>query len=786
MKKKAKKEKVKLPMSLTKKLVLSVLSIALVAGVGYLAYYLVHFMLYDGYESYLSSYEYETGTAYQPLAEGSPSVTGMELVAENEYLKLYTDTATANVAVYDKRDGSVTYTNPVNADEDEKANKNNKNYLKSQMMVYYYNSDVKSGTYDTYTKSVSTGQYTMESIQNGLRYIYTVGDKTDKNGNEGIYFEIPLEYRLDGNSLLVSIPSCAIKEYGGAKIYRIQLLRYMGAAHKSETGYMVVPNGSGSIINFNNGKLNSAAYSQYIYEIDPMASTYTTTENVDGARLPIFGICREDRSLLAEVEDGASTAVINAEISGKYNDYNYAYPIFVFRNVDNLRNFGNSPIDVYVLEEEIYDINATVRYTFLNEDYTGYAGIANYYREKLIAEGVLTPATESGDIPLYYDVISGIKEYSHFLGVQYLNTLSMTEFEAAGEMAKELAADGITNQVMNLQGWFNEGYYHDAPHDIRVVRKLGGKKGLEELNEVLASLGGTLYADVEFQRVTFADDGFNYNAEGARYYGAGFVASFGLVNPTTLRNTSGLGYMEPQYDLLSPKYLPRYVGKFADKIENYDISGISLRDLGNYLTSDKRRTNVIDREEALDIVLGQLDVLKTTGKKLMTSAANAYSFGYSSDIINVPMGDNSYAIVDDNIPLYQMILHGCVPYATDLLNFDDSEDMTLTVLRMIETGSAPHYVFTEEASSKMKNTGMNRFYATTFDVWKEEAVTIYHQVNEALKYVSGAEIIGHEICDDVRKVTYSNGVVIYINYSDEAQSMDGKTFPAMSYEMEGI
>ena len=86
----------------------------------------------------------------------------------------------------------------------------------------------------------------------------------------------------------------------------------------------------------------------------------------------------------------------------------------------------------------------------------------------------------------------------------------------------------------------------------------------------------------------------------------------------------------------------------------------------------------------------------------------------------------------------------------------------------------------------MKNTGMNQFYATTYDVWKTEAVEIYNRVNEALWHVNGAQIVGHEIEGDVRKITYSNGVTIYINYSDETESMDGKTFPAMSYEMEGI
>ncbi len=783
--KKAKKEKVKLPMSLTKKIFLAIGGVAVVALAVYLTYYFTYFVGYDRYEDFLTTYEYEAGTAYQAMNDTDNKVPGFDLAAENENLKLYVNTANGYVAVYDKRDGNITYSNPLNADEDEKANKNNKNYLKSQMMVYYYNSDVKSGSLDTYTQCIEKNQLAVESIKDGVRFLYTVGSTTAKGEAIPIYFEIPLEYRLDNDSLVVSIPASGIKEYGGY-IYRIQLLRYMGAGHKSENGYMVVPNGSGSVIDFNNGKLNSAAYSQYIYDIDPMVANYTTLENIDAARLPIFGICREDRSLLVEVEEGASSTVVTADIAGKYNDYNFAYPIFVFRNVDNLRNFGASSLDVFVMENELYDMNATVRYTFLNEDYSGYDGLANYYREKLIAKGVLTRQEDGGDIPFYYDVIGGVKENAHFLGVQRLNTFAMTTYEDASKMAEDFAIAGISNQVMNLQGWFNEGYYHDAPHDIRLVKDMGSKSELEALNDKLTDIGGTMYADVEFQRVTYADTGFNWSAEGSRYYGAGYVASFGLVNPTTLRNTSGLGYAEPQYDLMSPKFLPRYVEKFVKKIGKYDINGLSLRDLGSYLTSDKKRTELIEREEALDVVLAQLDLIETTGKKLMVNKANAYSFGYAQDISNVPMGDNAFAIVDKNVPLYQMVIHGCIDYSTELLNYDDSEDMTLTVLQMIETGSAPHYVFTQEASSRMKDTGMNQFYATTYDTWKGEAIEIYNRVNEALKHVSGAEIVGHEIEGDVRKITYSNGVTIYINYSDETESMDGKSLPAMSYEMEGI
>lgn len=785
--KKAKTKKIKRPMSLTKKIAMGILGVALVIGAIYLTYYLFRYVLYDKYEDYLTSYEYEQGEVFKALDEEKSDVEGMVLVSENEYLKLYTDTKTANVAVFDKRNGETIYTNPVNADEDTIANKVNLNFLKSQFILYYYNKDVTSGVMNSYADCVYKNQVSAESIENGIRYLYQIGDIKTKTaeGKDQIHFTIPLEYRLDGDGLMVSIPASGIEEYGDGSVYRIQLLRYMGAAHDSEDGYMVVPNGSGSLIHFNNGKISASNYSQYVYALDPMASNYTTLENTKEATLPIFGICRKNSTVLGSIEDGASLASITAGVSGAYNDYNYVYPSFTLRVADNLQMFGDSSGDVYVLEPELYDVNMTVRYTFLTENNKGYSGLANYYRNRLIREGKLVDRTTEGDLPFYYDIIGGVTETSHFLGVQYLRTFSMTTFEEATQISDELKEAGIVNQVVNYQGWMNGGFNHDAADRIRVIRKLGGKSGLEELNAAVAENGGRLYADVAFQNVTFADDGFNYNAESSRYYGAGYVASFGLVNPTTLRSTSGLGYTENRYDLLSPKFLPRYVSKFITKFDNFEVDGVSLRDLGNYLHSDKKRTNIIDREQALDVVLGQWEALEDSGKNLMADNANAYALEYVTDVINTPIDHNTYAIVDEDIPLYQMIVHGSVNYSTDLLNYYDLEDMTGLVLNMIEYGAAPHYVFTWDESSEMKDTALNRYYATTYDVWKEEAVAIYGQVNEALKHVTDAYIVKHDILnEDVRKVVYSNGVTIYINYGDENQRVGQISIPARSYRLE--
>lgn len=126
------------------KVFLIILGAAVIGVAIYLLYYYFHYTRYVKYKDSLSSYEYEEGGVFNAIPENSADVPGMQLAAENEYLKLYTNVQTADVAVYDKRDGSITYSTPVDADRDSMANASNLNLLKSQFVVTYYNADVKS------------------------------------------------------------------------------------------------------------------------------------------------------------------------------------------------------------------------------------------------------------------------------------------------------------------------------------------------------------------------------------------------------------------------------------------------------------------------------------------------------------------------------------------------------------------------------------------------------------------------------------------------------------------
>lgn len=865
---KNKDKKIKRKLLLPQKIVLGVVAVIALVAIGWFTYYMIRFYNHRNYKNYLSETVVATAGEYAPLSDIKKDVKGMDLVAENDILKLYVDPKMGSFAIYDKRNGQTTYSNPPLADEDTIANETNKNYLKSQFVINYFNKAKAMGTYDSYSMAVAREQIKVESIDNGVRFTYTLGDFSSNDmgltpdlitqekldevcaklielGQEsdakaltryysatdeatgmiallptakknaktirkisGIFesagftkedladqmqmagvevtvpmsFVIALDYTLDNDGVNVTVPTKLIEENGGGSLYRIRLLGFFDAAGADEEGYFVVPNGSGSIIYFNNGKNHVETYSQYIYDLDPLSADYTQLENTQKIRLPLCGICKDKTNVLMTVEEGQTLAFFTAGVGGTTSTYNYINTSFVFRGYDLLAMFGSTgnEADLPLLEKQIYDVNFTVKYTLLDENHTGYSGIANYYRERLINEGVLTKQTKTGDIPFYYDIIGGVKETANLAGIRYLKVLAMTTFDEASEIAIDLKNKGISYQVMNFSGWSNGGYYADAYNKITKLGNLGGKKKLEALNDTLEEMGGRLYVDVPFQKVTKISKRYSEAYETARYYGAGYIAQFGLVGPTSYRKTSSLGYNENMFNLISPKFLDRYVGGFAKSISKIDVGGIGLRDLGDELHSDKKRTELINREEALDVVLAQFETLENTGKNMMITGGNAYSLAYATDILEAPLKHNSFRIIDEEIPLYEMIIHGYIDYTGTVLNFNDAANKNKIILRLVEYGASPRYMFTKENASEMKYTALNKFYATTYENWCDEAVETYNAVNKILKYVSGAAIVKHEILDNgVRKVTYSNGEVIYINYSGEEKSADGIVIPAV-------
>lgn len=824
---------------------------------------LTRYFNYSAYKQHLLSYEVEEGGEFVPLKEDSPSVPGMVLAAENEELKLYTNLETTEIAVYEKATGNITYSNPVDREEDGIASGVNKQLLSSTLNVVYYNSARSRATMNNYDMSIQYGQFEVEALENGIRFVYTLQDpenstgiiplqiseermqtlildkleakdaRTVKNyftlkngvytlndaardskigmsrlnrffeesgytqedyeldmegleGVENISFVIPLEYRLTANGLQVSVPTGEISEGGGATISRLQVLPMFGAAGMEAEGYLFVPNGSGALINLNNGTKNSP-YSQNVYGIDPVVQSYTVTELTENVSLPVFGMKNGDNAFLARITGGDALASIYANVSGNTNSYNFIYTEFSLREIELLNMFGvtGNQADVPVVEENLYDENLSITFTFLHGEEADYSGMAGAYRKQLQAEGVLTQ-TGGDSLPFYLDILGGVEIQKHFMGVPYRGIYAMTTYEQAGELLDQLYKAGIGNIRMNYLGWFNRGVYHDAADKIKLIGKVGSKSELEALSSRLEENGGRLFVDVAFQQMPYTTKRFNHLLEASKYY-SGYVVELGALNPATMRQTSTLEwYDELAYYVTSPKFLPWYVGHFQDRIARYDVGGIALSDLGSVLASDKKRTEVIDRQAAEEIVTAQFEGLKGTGKSLMEKGGNAYTFGYVTDIVDAPVHYSKFYIVDEQVPFYEMVIHGSIDYAGESLNLMDQDVDDALLLDWIEYGAAPKFTMSYEDSSNIKYTSSADMYSVCYTTWMEDAQEIYATLNGALACVQGAAMIHHEKLDSgLVAVEYDNGVTIYINKTAEVLTEGQVRVEPMSYQITG-
>ncbi len=836
----------------------------------YVAYLFLHYFNYMEYKKYLAVYRYEEGREFTSLKDSDPRIEHMVLAAENDTLKLYTNLKTTEIAVYDKRSGESTYSNPVDRSLDTIAAGRNKVALNSQFMLTYYDLSMTMINMYNYDYSIEREQFTVEAIENGIRYIYLLGNLESPTGlvppiiteerlqekilsrltekeaktirsnyiesktvegfleltsgakaydiglqkwnkliekagytqadfdedaaaaaggdaPERTTFTVPLEYRLAGDTLEVTIPTEKIEETGSGRLANIDFLCYFGAGGAAEEGYILVPNGTGSLINFNNGK-KTDKYNQYVYGMDETTQSATVVEDIEKIRIPVFGIKHEKSAVFAEITGGDTLANIMASVSGGVNSYNYVYPSFVLRGTEKVSMFGTEGMaaDLPVLEKDIYKLHLTVAYSFLNHEEASYSGMANYYRNKLIERGVLKINEKQTSIPFYLDIVGGVKLQESVLGVSYLGVYAMTTFDEAQTIINTFRERQISNLRVNYLGWFNGGYYHGVFNRMKVDRELGGKKGLEKLNKALAGEDVRLYGDVAIQRISFdAEDNYNWKMENSRYYN-GYAVAFGRVNPAFLR-VGSLGYMESMYNVLSPKFLVRHVGDFLEEVKDIDISGISLRDMGDMVASDKRRTNVINREQSKQVILSQLKRIEEATDHLMINGGNAYSWAYAKDLENVPASHNPFYIVDEEVPFYQMVIHGCIDYSTVAVNLSDSYDKQSIILRGIEFGMSPHFTLSYENSSKIKYSGLNNLYSTQYEIWLEDAAEIYHKTNDVLKHVTGSTITGHtSLQTGVKRITYDNGSVIYINYTQTDVTADGVRIPARGYALEGV
>lgn len=601
----------------------------------------------------------------------------------------------------------------------------------------------------------------------------------DQTKPEPRVFHASIEYTLDGDSLLAKIPVSSIDFPAEYPVNTISFLSFFGAGGTEEKGSIFIPDGSGALIHFNNGKTRYPAYQQNVYGTDRTMSRIETAEISQEIRLPVFGIIRQAGAFIGIIEEGAPAATINADVSGRLNSYNYVYPTFTVINKGDLSLDANGQQrSLPKFQEAPMRSDFTVRYAFVGKQSASYQGLAAYYRKYLEQHGGLPAIAERNreNMPFYLELVGSIYKKKHFAGIPYRALEPLTTFEQAQSILTDMSQRGIHDIKLKYSGWFNKGLAHEVPGSVSVDQQVGGEKGLRRLLSYANENGVTLYPDVAII-TALSGSGFNETKEAARTL-RGVPAELYSFNPAlNRRDRTG----SPTY-VISPRFIGRYTEAFLKDYGKYGANAVSLSDLAAELDSDFRKHRQIDRTESEQLSQDALNKIEDANLQVMADGGNAYALPFLTDITHAPMASSRFKIEDAEIPFYQMVVRGYIDYTGSPYNLTAYTDPKPYILKCLEYGSGVYFQWIYEPNHNIKDTAHNDLFSANYEIWIDEAARIYEEVNAFLKKVRHDRIIGHdELADGVFKTIYESGVYVIVNYNHVPVTIDDLSIEAESY-----
>jgi len=591
-------------------------------------------------------------------------------------------------------------------------------------------------------------------------------------------FIIPLEYKLENDTLVVRVPVDEIEyDHESFPIHKISLLDYFGAAGTEDEGYIFVPDGSGALISLNTLKNYSQAYVQPVYGFDNSLPRIEKVQNNELIYMPVFGLKNDDAAFFAIIEDGDAVAEIKASTSGQINSYNTVSTQFT----TIARDFVSTGSLTYregfsIFQPRMIDSDIQIRYTFLSGDKADYMGMAEYYQHYLVDKGILTRLKPKADIPFFLETIGSIDKVKQFLGMPREVREPLTTFDQAVEILGELSSAGIGNIKLRFDGWFNGGMNHSIPDNISIQGELGGVRGYKQLTEYIKQNNMEFYPEAGFLYIhqdKFLDS-FRASDDAARLMNKQ-IASIARFNIATY-----LRYFRESNYILSPNRLLSVADGFARDFAKYGQDGIAFRYIGKDVNSDFRIGALVDRQQSMGINRQIVQDFAANGYKTMVNGGYAPVFKYTGNILNMPADSSHFLISDESVPFYQIVLHGFIEYAGEPINL--AQDYTRNLLKSIETGSGVYYTWIYQQDYSVKDTDFNHLYSTHYENWIDKAVEHYNSVNSFLGRLQDQRIVDHEIlAERVYRTTFEDGTEIIVNYNKHKTEVDGIVVEAEDY-----
>ncbi len=483
-----------------------------------------------------------------------------------------------------------------------------------------------------------------------------------------------------------------------------------------------------------------------------------------------------DRGYVAIMEEGDALTDIMTYHAGSLSDYNTIKMVFNPRPSDsyNLQDSISVGSDATwtVVSERKYVGNYKIRYVMLSdsdlaaekgvEDYyeTSWLGMALAYRDYLDRNNYLSRLTAEDvedDIPLYIETSGALETTERIMSIPVDVMTPLTTFEDVKTMYDELAAEGVTNINFKLTGYANGGMNSIVPSKLKWEKAVGGKDGFQELvnyaNEVNKTEGNNfgIFPDFDFSYINYSEafDGVSLRWHAVRTIDDRY-ASYREYSATEQKHVS-------HYQMaISPASFNKFYEKLAKNYLKYDnINGISVGTLGNTLNSDFDEDDPYNREDSKEFVATALEYLSgmknNQGEEieLMSEGGNAFTWKFLDHLLDVSLDSSRNNDAAHAVPFVGVVLHGYINFTGSPMNMEGN--IQYAMLKAIENGASPYYILSYRNTQNLKDYQLlSHYYSVRYDIWKDDVIEMYDELNSVLGDVQDKLIIDHEFWTGTR------------------------------------
>lgn len=612
--------------------------------------------------------------------------------------------------------------------------------------------------------------YTIEDYEADSA-LYSMSRQNDKPT-----FNVSLLYQLDGKDFVVRVPLEDVAYKEEYPVMMIKPLPYFAAGSSTDEGFILVPDGNGGIIRFNNGKQTQNSFYSDMYGWD-YGSKRAGLINETRSLFPMFGICNNGSSVLCIAEEGSAYTTFEADVSNRNHTFNYANVGYSIVHSASMDVSSKSDKAVVVYEKNVPEGDLVNRYRFVEGD--TYADMALAYRDYLTARYPQLDRNNDSSTPLVVELTGAIEAVENRLGFPVTVSRKLTSYKEAAGVIDDFVAAGVSNLDMKYVGWFNDGVHHGVPTKVKLVSQLGSKKDFKNLAAKAKDAGVGLYLEafVEFVYKNTLTDGFKVNRDSAKHVTK-------EINELWDYNPVYYALEDEEDDTLRYFVKNEYSNKLIDSLvsaaNKYGASNLAFADLGKLLGGDYNPKAIVTREEMLKNQQAKLAELKENGTGVMVYTGNEYAVPYVDAVLDLDLSGKQYGIIDYAVPFYTMVLHGLVNYTGAAMNL--APDYETAWLKSIETGAGLYFSFIGSSASKLLETRYTYLHGSEYSLWKDDALAMYKEYNDALGHVFNQLITGHRyLADGVTETTYEDGTRVYVNFSYTDYSADGVSVSARDY-----